>query len=215
MKSFILIAALLTFCSVPVYGFVCGDANSDQDINVGDAVYVINYIFRGGPAPAPLEAGDVNLDLAVNIGDAVYIINFIFKGGPVPCPDASGEVTGVDGCKDTSNPGASQFLECVEYSYQQGTLFLTHLNGEFNCCIESIQAVISVDETTIMISEIEYYGDGTPCYCLCPFDVDFEIWSLSVGQYTIHIELEGLSAPPPIEFTVDLAQQPSGIYCVE
>jgi len=29
-----------------------GDSNGDGDINVGDAVYLINYIFKGGPAPA-------------------------------------------------------------------------------------------------------------------------------------------------------------------
>ena len=28
-----------------------GDANCDHSINVGDAVYIINYIFKGGPAP--------------------------------------------------------------------------------------------------------------------------------------------------------------------
>jgi len=27
------------------------DANCDHARNVGDAVYVVNYIFRGGPAP--------------------------------------------------------------------------------------------------------------------------------------------------------------------
>jgi hypothetical protein len=28
-----------------------GDANGDGDANVGDAVYVISYVFKGGPAP--------------------------------------------------------------------------------------------------------------------------------------------------------------------
>jgi hypothetical protein len=65
--------------------YKCGDANADGAINVGDAVYIINYIFKGGPAPAPYEAGDANKDGTVNVGDAVYIINFIFKGGPAPC----------------------------------------------------------------------------------------------------------------------------------
>ncbi len=31
--------------------YVCGDANSDDEINVGDGVYIINYVFTGGPAP--------------------------------------------------------------------------------------------------------------------------------------------------------------------
>jgi hypothetical protein len=30
---------------------LCGDSNCSGDVNVGDAVYIINYIFRGGPPP--------------------------------------------------------------------------------------------------------------------------------------------------------------------
>jgi hypothetical protein len=65
--------------------YLCGDADGDLAINISDAVYLINYIFNGGPAPVPLAAGDPNLDGAVNIADAVYLINYIFKGGPAPC----------------------------------------------------------------------------------------------------------------------------------
>jgi DNA-binding beta-propeller fold protein YncE len=63
----------------------CGDANSDKQINVGDAVFLISYVFKGGPAPDPLEAGDANCDSDINVGDAVYLINYVFKGGPEPC----------------------------------------------------------------------------------------------------------------------------------
>ncbi len=70
--------------------YECGDANSDSDINIADAVYLITYIFKSGPAPEPLCAGDVDNDDEVNIADAVYLINYIFKGGPAPdagcCP---------------------------------------------------------------------------------------------------------------------------------
>ena len=65
--------------------YTCGDANGDGQINVGDAVYLINYVFKSGPAPNPIEAGDANCDGDVNVGDAVYLINYIFKGGPEPC----------------------------------------------------------------------------------------------------------------------------------
>jgi hypothetical protein len=67
------------------FGYVCGDANGDGTVNVGDAVHLINYVFKGGPAPIPLEAGDANCDFEVNVGDAVYLINYVFKGGPAPC----------------------------------------------------------------------------------------------------------------------------------
>jgi len=70
--------------SVRVGGFICGDMNGDTQVNVGDPVFLINYIFKGGAAPNPLEAADVNADSQVNVGDAVYMINYIFRGGVAP-----------------------------------------------------------------------------------------------------------------------------------
>ena len=65
----------------------CGDLNGDQTINILDIILLIDYKFKGGPAPDPLGAADVNGDLTVNILDIVYLIDYKFKGGPVPeCP---------------------------------------------------------------------------------------------------------------------------------
>lgn len=68
--------------------YLDGDANADAQVNLGDAVYIINYVFKDGPGPYPLEAsGDANCDDAVNIADGVYIIAYIFKDGSAPvCP---------------------------------------------------------------------------------------------------------------------------------
>ena len=63
----------------------CGDANGDGTANITDAVFLITYIFGGGPAPDPYELGDTNCDATVNISDAVYLIQYIFAGGPAPC----------------------------------------------------------------------------------------------------------------------------------
>lgn len=62
-----------------------GDANGDESLNIGDAVFLIAYIFQGGAAPDPIDSGDANCDNNVNVGDAVYLINHVFKGGPPPC----------------------------------------------------------------------------------------------------------------------------------
>lgn len=62
-----------------------GDANGDGQINVGDAVSIVNYIFRNGSAPDPKYLGDANCDGRINVGDAVYLINYIFRSGPAPC----------------------------------------------------------------------------------------------------------------------------------
>jgi len=61
-----------------------GDANDDGTVNVGDAVYLIGYIFKGFAAPPCIDQADGNVDCVINLGDAVFIINYIFKGGPGP-----------------------------------------------------------------------------------------------------------------------------------
>jgi subtilisin family serine protease len=63
-----------------------GDANNDGTINVADAVFLINYIFKGGPAPDSEYLGDANGDGTINVGDAVYLIQYIFGSGPPPPP---------------------------------------------------------------------------------------------------------------------------------
>ncbi len=65
-------------------GYVTGDANGDGEIAPGDVVYLINYLFRDGPAPDPLAAGDANCDGSVEAGDIVFLISYLFRGGPAP-----------------------------------------------------------------------------------------------------------------------------------
>lgn len=64
---------------------VAGDADGNGIINISDAVFLIGYIFAGGPAPNPLSSGDADCNAIVNISDAVYLILYIFSGGPAPC----------------------------------------------------------------------------------------------------------------------------------
>jgi hypothetical protein len=53
-------------------------------VDVGDAIYILNYLFRGGPAPNPYIEGDTNCDGLVNLSDAITVLNYLFKGWPVP-----------------------------------------------------------------------------------------------------------------------------------
>jgi len=61
-----------------------GDANEDGLTNVGDAIFMINYVFKGGPRPRCPDKGDVNSDGKLNVGEAVYLIGYIFKAGSAP-----------------------------------------------------------------------------------------------------------------------------------
>ena len=47
-------------------------------------MYILNYKYKDGPAPEPLESADVNNDILVNILDIVYLINYKYKDGPKP-----------------------------------------------------------------------------------------------------------------------------------
>jgi len=73
--------------------YICGNANSEEGVNVSDAVYIINYTFViGAPAPVPIESCDANCDGSCNVSDAVFLINYVFVvDSPEPCdPDDDG-----------------------------------------------------------------------------------------------------------------------------
>jgi hypothetical protein len=61
-----------------------GDANADGIIELGDIVYLINFVYKGGDPPCPMETGDANCDGIVELGDIVYLINYVYKSGPPP-----------------------------------------------------------------------------------------------------------------------------------
>jgi hypothetical protein len=64
-----------------------GDCNADCVVDVGDVVYLVNYLYLGGTPPYPVEVGDANCDGVVDIGDVVFLINYLYRGGGPPnCP---------------------------------------------------------------------------------------------------------------------------------
>jgi hypothetical protein len=57
-----------------------GDCNSDGLVDLADVIFILNYLFKGGPNPDPFWAGDANSDSTVDLADAVYL----FRLGPPP-----------------------------------------------------------------------------------------------------------------------------------
>jgi len=70
--------------------YQCGDADNSGAVDIDDVVFLINYIFAGGPQPEPLEASDADCSGDVDIDDVVYLISYIFGGGNPPC-DTDGD----------------------------------------------------------------------------------------------------------------------------
>ena len=88
-----------------------GDPNSDGSINITDGIYVLNYLFLGGPKPACQEAANPNDDAMVNITDGIYILNFLFLGGPAPV--APGPTTcGPDRDGSPTDLGCETYTKC-------------------------------------------------------------------------------------------------------
>ena len=63
-----------------------GDVQEDGVVNIVDIVYLVNYLYRAGPAPLPIPlSGDVNCDGGITVADVVYLVNYVLKAGPPPC----------------------------------------------------------------------------------------------------------------------------------
>lgn len=83
-----LLAALTLFVSGPLQAqshFLRGDVNSDQAVDLGDAIFTLNFLFvSGSPNPVCMDAADINDDGSVNIADAISLLGFLFQNGAPP-----------------------------------------------------------------------------------------------------------------------------------
>jgi len=64
--------------------WMIGDVDMTRDVNVADLVYMVDFLFRGGPPITPEFVGDVDQSCNFNVADLVYMVDYLFKGGPDP-----------------------------------------------------------------------------------------------------------------------------------
>jgi hypothetical protein len=88
--------------------FVRGDPNADGKVDIGDAVWCINELARGGPPALCRRAADVNADESYDISDPIYLIQWAFLGGPTippPFPECGARVGPISlDCPEGSAP---------------------------------------------------------------------------------------------------------------
>jgi hypothetical protein len=73
------------FVPVGVVLFFRGDANTDDAVNISDAVAILGFLFLGSPETLPCrKSADTDDTGTLVLTDAVYLLNFLFLGGPQP-----------------------------------------------------------------------------------------------------------------------------------
>ena len=65
-------------------GYKIGDPTMNGVIDLGDVVFLIDYVYKGGSAPDPFSSGDVTCDAQITLEDIVFLINYLYKNGPPP-----------------------------------------------------------------------------------------------------------------------------------
>ncbi len=67
---------------------ICGDADNNQLVNILDVIYLIKWLYAGGPPPLYEESGDVNNSGLVDLFDLTAIVDYLYRDGPeLTCPD--------------------------------------------------------------------------------------------------------------------------------
>ncbi len=66
--------------------YLPGDATGNRLVDIVDIIYLVNYVFKGGPVPVHAVAGDVNGDCTLNLSDIIFLVNYVYKGGAMPFP---------------------------------------------------------------------------------------------------------------------------------
>ncbi len=63
--------------------FLRGDANRDGEVDIGDPIFLLKYIFAHGPPPPCADAADANDDGLLTIADPIFSLIYLFGTGAV------------------------------------------------------------------------------------------------------------------------------------
>ena len=90
--------------------FARGDANSDEKVDISDAIRTFMFLFLGASAPRCLDTADANDDGLVDISDGLHILNDFFREG-TGIPDPGPFDCGIDPTPDAIGCAAYPICE--------------------------------------------------------------------------------------------------------
>jgi hypothetical protein len=137
-------------CLSPVamaQGWMCGDVDVSQAVDIADLSYVVDYLFFNGPAPTPyLCRGDWTGDATVDISDLNAAIDYLFfMGAPPPlhcCHDCS---FGYANCNNNDLDGCELLLNSNPSCGSNYTIIPT-IYGDASCYPASAQHIGTGEE---------------------------------------------------------------------
>lgn len=166
----------------------CGDMDLSGTIDIADIVYLVDYMFVGGPPlPFPPTADCDGSGSDIDISTLVCWVDcwFIFEGGCTPLcafeelnnhTETGGQCLG--GADSDGGPasGRGMYIEAVG-----NEIHVYHPGAYYQCCLGYY---------------VQYYQYGNhfigyetdtnePCDCYCPFDLESIIHNLASGEYII------------------------------
>lgn len=170
----------------------CGDFNGNGYLDVADLVFLVGYMFAGGPPPPYPPTCDYDGNGTIDIGDLVGWASWMFSGGwPPTCPFMvlSNHHEPSSGCLDSvaakdlgtghslSPPGRGQLqVEVID-----NDIHVHHLNAYYQCCLGyGVEWV----QSGSVLTGFEY-DFGELCDCYCYFNLTSVIENMPGGDYTI------------------------------
>src|SRR3989338_1696821 len=155
------IGLALNVISISASEFKRGDANSDSNVNIADAIYILNYLFAKGNSPTCLDAGDVNDDGILNIADSIFLLQYLFNKGKAP--NSPFLEKGWDGTFDGLSCGSSAgIVSCKENDLaccKESSVNVIKRQNDKLYCYKVDSSLLKPFETRLIYAEDEFVDE--------------------------------------------------------
>ena len=188
--------------------FLRGDAGCSFTVELSDAVFVFDFLFRGGPAPECPDAADADDSGEISISDGIAILNRLFRGGelappvgrigPDPTLDALACYSGRDPCSRLREVAVAGRVTDSRIAQPSGLAASRRHAGVFwvvnDFDAERDPRVFAIDASGVLRAVLELCAgeDAAAGVDSCAADADPTVCSAS----DIHCDWEGIAVGP-------------------